>query len=155
LVVNFNALTLAGFDAQVQFKFVKQMFGDANGAIGYFFGFALVEAPFYALGKLLRVVGLGTISGHPVEEATIALGLGLLTVVAWPLPGAVLRGLSLRHAGFAVLAAALGTPFFAYATFWPGKNHALDSILFTAAVYLTYRYFARPEPERWLTFALG
>ena len=155
LVINFSALYLPGHDAQVQFRFVKKIFGDAHSALGYFFGLGLVEAPFYAFGKLLDRIGLHTVAGHPVEQTTIALGLALLTVAAWPLLRAVLRGVSLRHGSFAILAAALGTPLFYYVTFLPGKDHALDALLFTGAVYLAYRYFRTETPERWLPYALG
>jgi hypothetical protein len=155
LVVNFSALALVTGDEEVQLTFVKRLFGDAPRALGYFFGLGLVEAPFYALGKLLDAAGLDTVAGHPVEETVIALGLGLLTVAAWPLLATVLRGLSLGHAGFAILAAALGTPFFYYATFVPGKNHALDGLLFCAAIYLVFRYFRADTPERWVPYALG
>ena len=154
-VVNFDALGFPGGDEQVQFTFVRRMFGDAHHAVGYYFGLALVEAPFYALGKLFDHAGLHTVSGHPVERTVVALGLGLLTLVAWPSLAAVARGLSLRHVGVAVLAAALGTPFFYYATFVPAKNHALDGVLFAGVLYLTYRYFRRDPPERWVTYGLG
>ena len=67
----------------------------------------------------------------------------------------VLRGMRLGYAGPVLLAATLGTPLFYYATFVPGRDHALDALLFSAVVYLTYRYFRSAEPERWLPFALG
>lgn len=155
LVVNFSALSLPGGDSQVQFTFVQRLFGDAHKAVGYYFGLGLIEAPFYAVGKLLGRLGLHSVSGQPVEQATIALGLGLLTVVAWPLLQSVCRGLKLRHGAIAILAAALGTPLFYYATFVPGKDHAPDALLFTAVIYLVYRYLGAGRVERWLPFAIG
>jgi hypothetical protein len=155
-VVNFNALRLASGDEQVQYQFVQRLFGDVHHAVGYYFGLGIAEAPFYAVGKLLRGFGLTTVRGNPVEQAVIALGLGLSTIAVWPLSAAVLRGLRLRHAGSVILAAVLGTPFFYYATFVPGKDHALDATLFTAVVYLTYRYLgAGDSPDRWIPGALG
>lgn len=155
LVVNFSVLSLRGSDSQVQYGFVKRLFGDAHSASGYYFGLGLVEAPLYALGKLLHGVGLQSVAGNPVEQATIALGLGLLTVSAWPLLSPVFRGLSLRHGALAVLAAGLGTPIFYYVTILPGKNHALDALLFTGVVYLVFRYFNGQPRSRWLPFAIG
>lgn len=155
LIVNFSALSLPGGDSQVQYAFVQRLFGDRTKAEGYYFGLGLVEAPFYAVGKVLHRSGLHSVSGYPVKQATIALGLGLLTVAAWPLLGSVCRGLRLRHGSIAILAAALGTPLFFYATFQPGKDHALDALLFTAAIYLVYRYFQAGAVERWLPFAIG
>ena len=155
LVVNFSALYLTGGDSQVQFTFVQRLFGDARTADGYFFGLALAEAPFYAAGKLLGYCGLHSVSGKPVEQTTVALGLGLITVAAWPLLQSVCRGLRLRHGAFAILAAGLGTPLFYYATFVPGKDHALDALLFSAAIYLAYRYFSAARVEPWLPYAIG
>lgn len=155
LLVNFNGLALNSGDAGVQFGFVRRMFGDAPTAVGYYFGLALVEAPLYAIGKVLDHLGLHTVAGHTVEESTVAFGLGLLTLIVWPLLRSLFRGLQLPHVSFALLAAGLGTPFFYYAAFSPGKNHALDAVLFTGVVYLTYRYFSRALPERWTPYAIG
>lgn len=55
-----------------------------------------------------------------------------------------------------ILATVLGTPFFYDATFVPGKDHAVDGVLFTAAVYLTYRYLsAADQPAPWIPYVLG
>lgn len=154
-VANFSALSIQGSDEQVQYTFVRRIFGDAHHAVGYYFGLGLVEAPLYALGKAFDELGLHRVSGHPVEQSVIALGLGLITLVAWPLLGAVMHGLGVEHRGASILAAALGTPFFYYATFAPAKNHALDGVLFTVAIFLTYRYLCRPSSETWLPFSIG
>jgi len=151
----FEPFDLSSGDEQTQFRFVQWIYGDAQHAVGYFFGLGFAEAPFYGIGKLLDHAGLHTVAGHPVEKSAIALGMGLLSLVAWPLLGNVIHGLRLRGDGVAILAAALGTPFFYYAVFYPGKSHALDALLFTGAIWLAFRYFASERPERWLTFALG
>jgi hypothetical protein len=155
LVVNFSALYLAGGDSSVQYRFVQRLFGDAPDALGYYFGLGLAEAPFYALGKLLGSVGIPAVAGHPVEQAVIALGLGLLTLAAWPLLDSVLRSLRVGHSGFAILAAAVGTPLFFYATFQPGKDHALDALLFTITIYLVLRYLQAGATESRLPFLIG
>ncbi|MFN2628970.1 MAG: hypothetical protein ABR569_10090 [Gaiellaceae bacterium] len=154
-ILNFNSLAIASGDESVQLRFVERLYGDAPNALGYYFGLGLVEAPFYGIGKLLDHTGLHTLAGKAVETATIALGLGLLTTLAWPLLATVIRGLRLPAAGFAILAAAFGTPFFYYATFVPGKNHAIDGLLFAGVIFLAYRYFRSGQPERWLPYALG
>jgi hypothetical protein len=154
-VVNFNSLRIVTGDERVQFGFVQRMFGDAHSALGYYFGLALVEAPFYALGKLLARLGLDAVWGHPVEQAAVALGLGVVTLLSWPLLRPVFAGLSLRSAGVSLLAAAFGTPLFYFATFVPGKSHATDAVVFAAVIYLTYRYFTSPNPEPWLPYTLG
>jgi Dolichyl-phosphate-mannose-protein mannosyltransferase len=154
-LLNFSALELPSGDEQVQYGFVERLFGDVPHALGYYFGLGLIEAPFYGLGKLMKDAGLQSIEGHSLPAAIVALGLGLLTLIAWPLLASVLKGLGVRHAGFAILAAVLGTPYFYYATFVPGKNHAADGTLFTAVIYLTYRYFSHAPVERWTPYALG
>jgi hypothetical protein len=155
-LANFLVLTPTLSDGILQYRFVERLYGDRAHADGYYFGFGLVEAPFYGLGKLLESAGVHSVGGHPTRQAVISVGLAAITLAVWPLLGAVLRGLRLRHAGFAILAAALGTPFFFYATFFNGKNHALDTVIFCGVAYLAFRYFrAGRTPERWLPFALG
>ena len=78
--------------------------------------------------------GIHAIRGEPIREATIALGFGLLTTLAWPLLSPILRGLELPQPGLLVLAAVLGTPVFFYATFKPWKDHALNALLFSAVL---------------------
>lgn len=154
-VLNFSALKLVGSDALVQYGFAQRLYGDAPTASGYYFGLGLTEAPFYGLGKLLDRVGVHSLDGNPIRQASVALGLGLLTLVAWPLLAAVLKGLRLRYAGPVLLASAIGMPVLYYATIVPEKNHDVDAVLFTVVVYLTYRYFSQPRPDRWVPFALG
>lgn len=154
-LVNFEAFRIASGDEGVQFRFVERLYGDAHQAVGYYFGLGLVEAPFYGIGKLLGSAGLHSVAGNPIEQASVAFGLGLISLVAWPLLASVIRGIGASGAGFAILAAALGTPFFYYAVFLPGKSHALDGVLFTGVIFLAFRYFRAERPERWITFALG
>lgn len=153
-VISFDSLNLQTGDEQVQYRFVERLYGDVPHAVGYFFGLGLIEAPFYGIGKLLEHAGLATIGGRPAREATIAIGLGLLSVLVWPLLMPVLRGLRLPHRGAVLLLAALGTPFFFYATFQPGKNHALDAVFFSAVLLLVYRYL-EGEPSPRLPLAIG
>jgi hypothetical protein len=154
-VVSFNRLAVITSDERVQYGFVQQLYGDASHALGYYFGLGLIEAPFYGLGKLLESLGVATMGGNPSRNAMIGLGLGCLSVLVWPLLGPVLRGLRLRYPAAVISAAALGTPFFFYATFEPGKSHALDAVLFSAVVYLAFRYFGSERPSPWLPVAIG
>jgi len=154
-VLNFSALQMNIGDGTVQYQFVQRLFGDRAHAGGYFFGLGLAEAPFYGAGKILSHVGIRNIGGEPVREATIALGFGLLTTLAWPLLLPILRGLELPQPGLLVSAAVLGTPLFFYATFKPWKDHALDALLFSATLLLVYRYFGSDAHERRLPVAIG
>lgn len=155
LVLNFNRLGILTGDENVQYGLVKRMYGDANTALGYYFGLALVEAPFYGIGKALDAAGLTTVAGHPTREAAITTGLGLLTLTMWPLLASLIRSLRLALPGPAILLAALGTPLFFYSSQEAAKNHALDAILFTVVVYLTYRYFHDEPRSRWLPALIG
>jgi hypothetical protein len=154
-VVNFNRLEVASGDALVQYRFVERLYGDAPDALGYYFGLGLLEAPFYGLGKLLERAGIETIGPGPARNGAIAVGLSCLTLLAWPLLASILRGLRLRYPAVVILAAALGTPFFFYASFEPAKNHAIDALLFTVVVFLTFRYFSASRPDAWLAVAIG
>jgi hypothetical protein len=154
-LINFNVFGPADGDSRVQYQFVQRLFGDAPHALGYYFGLGLIEAPFYALGKLLDELGIHTISTGTAESASVAVGLSALTLLAWPLLLPVFRGLRLRRGAFAILAAGFGTPLFYYASFVVGKNHPIDAILFTAVVYLVFRYLRTNGDERWVPFALG
>ncbi len=154
-LANFTVLALPGGDATVQYRFVQQMFGDASHAVGYYFGFALLEAPFYGFGKLLEQVGVHDLGGHPIEPALIALAIGLLVLPAGALLAWLLRQLRLPAPGAVLLASAFGTPVFFYAVFQPGKNHVPDAVLFSVVVWLTFLYFRREQPARYLAPALG
>jgi hypothetical protein len=154
-LLNFEAFAVESGDEHVQFQFAARLYGDVHDAVGYYFGLGLVEAPFYGVGKLLDRAGLHTVYGNPVEQASVALGLGLLSILAWPLLSHVIRGLRLKAGGFAILAAALGTPYVYYVVFLPGKNHALDALLFTGVIWLSFRYFRVERPHRRLTLAIG
>lgn len=154
-VVNFSALQVDQGDGTVQYQFVQRLFGDRSHAGGYFFGLGLLEAPFYGLGKILAHAGAGGIAGQPIGQVTIALGLGLLTMLAWPLLSPILRGLELPQPGLLIFAAIIGTPFFFYATFKPWKDHAPDALLFSACLLLVYRYFSTDAPACWLPVAIG
>src|SRR2546430_1467622 len=70
LLVNFSGLAMNSGDSLVQYGFVQRMFGDAHSALGYYFGLALIEAPFYAIGKLLHLLGLKLVLGRSIEQAS-------------------------------------------------------------------------------------
>ena len=155
-VSNFLVLHPAVGDGVTQYQFAQKLFGDRAHASGYYFGFGLLEAPFYGLGKLFESAGVATLGGRPTREAVVAVGLAAITFAVWPLLAPILRGMDLRFRGFAILAAVFGTPFFFYATFYNGKNHAVDAVIFSAVAYLTFRYFrAGEQPEPWVPYVLG
>ncbi|HEY7208473.1 MAG TPA: hypothetical protein VH416_09525 [Gaiellaceae bacterium] len=155
-VANFTLLYTIGGDAPHQYFWVQRLYGDRARADGYFFGLGLLEAPFYGVGKLLDHAGVHTLGGIGIENALVALGTGFFFVI----PAAVilvvlLRALRLPGAAPALLAATFGTSLLFWAVFSPGKNHPADTALFTLVVYLTFLFFRRSEPARWLPWALG
>ncbi len=155
-LANFLAFNIPFGDDGVQYGFAQRLFGDIPKADGYYFGLGLAEAPFYGIGKLFEAAGLHDVAGHETRKVAVTIGLTLTTLALWLLLASVLRSLRLRYSGVVILAAALGTPFFFYAAFYPGKNHTLDTVLFTVVIYLTFRYFAGGDhPAAWLPFAIG
>jgi hypothetical protein len=155
LVLNFTGLQFGSTDELVQYGFVRRIFGDSDQHSAYLVGLALLEAPFYALGKLVDALGLHHPGGRPATEATLVLAFGLLTLLLWPLLGSVMRGLDLAHRGSALLAAGLGTSLLYYATFQATKSHGMECVLFALALYLVFRLFHEEDAPRWLPFALG
>src|SRR6476620_5419718 len=65
---NFLSLSYVS-DATRPYGFVQALFGDRGTADAYQFGLGLAEAPFYALGKLLALLGIDSIAGKPVLPA--------------------------------------------------------------------------------------
>jgi hypothetical protein len=57
---------------------------------------ALAPRASSALGSAFDAVGVDPIDGRPIRGATIALGLGLLMLAAWPLLATVLALLPSR-----------------------------------------------------------
>jgi hypothetical protein len=152
---NFSGFTFGSGDASVQYGFVQRLFGDASSAQGYYFGFALVEAPFYAVGKLLDFIGVHTLDGVRVRSAAISIGIGLLV-----LPGAgllvwLLRRLRLPASPTVLVGSIFGTSLFYYGVYQPGKNHVADALLFLAAIAVASVYFRADVPSARLAALLG
>jgi hypothetical protein len=153
--INFNVLAVVDGDSSVQYTFVRRLFGEDVEALGYQFGLALLEAPFYAVGKLLRTAGLETVEGAPVEQAAVAFGGALYVLATVLLCARLLKALGLSFRGSALFFATFGTPLFFYGTFFPGKSHACDTFLLTLALVLLLAYLRAGPDDTRLVVALG
>jgi hypothetical protein len=152
---NFTALGLGSGDATTQFFLVQRFFGDASHADGYYFGLAFIEVPFYALSKLLEVVGIHSFAGQPLAEAVIGVGMGLLVLPGVALLIWILNRLRLPTSPTVLIGSVFGTPLFYYAVFAPGKNHLADALLFAVTVALAFRYFRTDAPHRRIVASLA
>lgn len=140
---NFNAYRVFG-DGEVAYAFLRKLFGEDVEAVGYQFGLALMNTPFYAAGKLVSAAGLKDFQDAPIGPATISLASNAYVVASIAVLAAVLIGMGLSHRGAVLTAAVFGTPLWYYASFSPSYSHAADTFLITATVGLLYLYFRRP-----------
>ncbi|HET8892678.1 MAG TPA: hypothetical protein VFM96_01080 [Gaiellaceae bacterium] len=138
--LNFNAYRVFG-DGAIPFDFTRYLFGEDVHPISYQFGLALLDAPFYGIGKLISAAGLAEIQGAPVGAAMISFAANAFVVGAAGAALVLLRGLRLPGAGFALAAAVFGMPLFYYGTFSPSYTHASDALLLTTAAMLVFWYF--------------
>jgi len=139
--LNFNVLTITTEgDSRVQFTLVRRLFGADVHAVGYQFGLAIFEVPFYACGRLLTAFGITSIGGAPSTEASVALGSSLVTLGALLLTAHLVTALRLPVPGFAAFTATFGMPLFYYGTWVPGKTHSWDTFLFAAALVVLLAY---------------
>ena len=95
-----------------------------------------MNAPFYALGKLLNALGLHSIDGNPTTMALVALSSGVYMILSAGVISVVLRALGISRRLFVVLAAVAGSPLLYYGLFLPGGNHPAETFLVTAATGL-------------------
>lgn len=145
---NFNRGFLWGGDAQVPFTFLRRLFGANVHAVGYQFGLAFFEAPWYALGKVLEAGGIRTIRTHPTSEAFVALGAVIYVGVTVALAYAILRWLGASRPALAAGLALFGTPLFFYGAFSPGQTHAVDTFLATVLAGIVVLGLRRNWPDR-------
>lgn len=145
---NFNYGFLWGGDAQVPYAFVRRLFGADVHAVGYQFGLAFFEAPWYALGKVVEAAGVSTIRTHPTPEAAVALGAAVYVGLTAALAYATLRALRIRYPALAAGIALFGSPLFFYGTFSPGQTHAVDTLLSTSLAGLVLLGFRRGWSDR-------
>ena len=154
-VALFAPLQIIG-DGRGYFVFLQRLFGDAHHIwTGGIFGLALMNAPFYAIGKLLVALGVHSIDGHPTTEALVALAGNIYMLLAVALVGWMLAILRYPGRTFVVLAATIGSPLLYYGLFLPSGNHAVETFLVTAATGLLLLRFRRPHLELQLTAAVG
>jgi hypothetical protein len=143
LVILFSPYAIPGGDAVAPFDFMRKLAGEDAHAVGYKYGLAYFELPFYAVGKALHAAGLTTLAGQPIGPALVALGIGLLVGVALALMTVLLRAVGLPYPTFTTALALFGTPLFFYGVFNPGETHAVDAFMATVVVALAFWAFRR------------
>jgi hypothetical protein len=154
--LDFSVLTITTEgDSRVQFTLVRRLLGAHVHAVGYQFGLAIFEVPFYALGRLLAAMGIGTIDGAPSAEACVALGAIVVTLGALLLTAHLVTTLGLPLSALSALAATFGMPLFFYGTWEPGKSHAWDTFLFAAVLVILLAYVRSDFSDRRLLVALA
>lgn len=141
---NFNAYRVFG-DGEVAYTFLRRLFGEDVDAVGYQFGLALMNAPFYAAGELAGAAGLREFQDAPIGPATITLASNAYVVGTVVVLAAVLVGMGLGHRGAVLAAAVFGTPLWYYASFSPSYSHVADTFLITAVIGLLFVHLRRPD----------
>lgn len=158
----FNPYAIIGDDATTFYGFLDRLFGghaavvvfDPNHAVvGYYFGLAFLNMPFYALGELLRALGVTHVGTATTTAATVAAAGTFYMVAAAAVTMRIVRVLRLPAAGFAVFVSVVGSPLLYYGVFQPGKTHAAETFVFAAAVLLVIHLCRRPD--RWLPLSIA
>lgn len=153
----YNPLVISGDDAASFYGFLQLVFGDHPArsifdphhvAVGYYFGLAYLNAPFYALGKLLGALGVDRIGRATPEAALVALAGSVYMLAAAGVTAQLLKRLQLRHRGGAVFASVAGTPLLYYGVYQSGKTHAAETFLVAVALLLLALLYR--TPQRWL-----
>lgn len=136
--LNFGDYKVVG-DGVDYFSFDQRLFGDRATGSGYNFGTGLLNAPFYGAAKVAESVHKVAAGGVGLPEASITIASIFYISVAAILTAIVLRGLALRHGGWAIAAAIFGTPIWYYGSFSPSYTHAADAAVFAAAAWCVWR----------------
>lgn len=151
----FAPLKIIG-DGWWYFVFLQRLFGDAHHIwTGGIFGLALMNAPFYAIGKLLITLGVHSIDGQRTTVALVSLGGNIYMLLSVAIAARMLAAMRYPGRTFAVLAATVGSPLLYYGLFLPSGNHAVETFLVTVATGLLLLRFLRPHLDLHLTVAIG
>ena len=144
------ALTFSHFqvkgDGTVYFNLLRRFFGEhPDSAFAYQFGSDVWNWPFFLVGK-----GLGTVFGFQpktfhvsFEEISITVATEAAFVLTLYLGWRILRALELPRGPAVLFLTAFGTPLFFYVVFEPASKHAVDTLVLTAATWLTLRLHER------------
>src|SRR5581483_682444 len=115
-VALFAPLQIIG-DGSEYFALVERLFGDTSHAYGWVFGLALMNAPFYAIGKVLTTLGVHSIEGHRTTEALVSLAGSAYMVLSAAIVSRMLGVLRIPNRTFVILAAVIGSPLLYYGLF--------------------------------------
>jgi hypothetical protein len=154
-VALFAPLAIVG-DGLGYFSFLQRLFGDTKHIwTGGIFGLALMNAPFYAIGKVLIALGIHSIDGHPTTQALVSLGGNVYMLLSVTIVAGMLAALRYPSRTFVVLAATIGSPLLYYGLFLPSGNHSVETFLVSAATGLLLLRLLHPHLELQLTVAIG
>jgi hypothetical protein len=119
-------------DGLVYYDFMRRLVGENVPGYAYQFGSSFWNLPFYLVGRLISVSGVGdTVSGYGVGDISVAVAANVAVLVMFYLSWRLIRGLGLRGGPGAILLTIFGTPLFYYAIFQPGYKHVVDTLLIT------------------------
>ncbi len=142
-------------DGLVYYDFMRRLVGEDVRGYAYQFGTSFWNLPFYLLGRLISVIGVGnTVSGLEVGNIAVAVATNVAVIVIFYLAWRIIRDLGLRGGPGAILLTTFGTPLFYYAIFQPAYKHAVDTLVVTLLAFLLLRADREPGKTR-VAVALG
>jgi hypothetical protein len=139
------AITFAHFqvrgDGLVYFNLLRRFFGEhPDSAFAYQFGSDYWNAPFFLAAK-----GLSSVFGSQprifhvsFQEVSITFAANAALIATIYLGWRLLRELDLPRGPLVLLLTVFGTPLFYYTLFEPSSKHAVDTLVITAGVLMTY-----------------
>lgn len=135
--------------------FLHRLFGSSSQGYAYQFGVGYWNAPFYLAARASAALGLGEISGLPVEDLALTVGSVVAVLLLFPVGWLLLRGLELGHAALAITLTIFGTPLFYSVLFSPYDAHAVDALAGTALAVLLLRITKSPDISLRLALGIG
>ena len=136
-------------------SFMHRFFGGGTQGYAYQFGVAYWNAPFYLAARALEALGLGEISGLPIEDISLTVGSVVAVLLLFPLGWHLLRGLELGHAALAITLTIFGTPLFYSVLFSPYDAHSVDALAGTALAVLLLLVTTSPQISLRLALGIG
>jgi hypothetical protein len=147
--VNFNSYRVES-DGKHYYAFQQHLFGDPpiGKPSAYNFGLGLLNAPFYAAGRLGERAGVAGSLSPALPAAAYAAASIFYLLVATLLCRRLIHALGWPHENSATLLAVFGSPVWYYACFLPSLTHAVDAAIIALAAVLTLRLWREPSLQR-------
>lgn len=143
---NFNSYRVES-DGTLYYAFQQHLFGDPPIGVptAYNFGLAILNAPFYAVGRFgARLEIAGSLS-PALPAAAFAAAASFYLVVATLLCRRLVRELGWEYSNGATLLAVFGSPVWYYGAFLPSLTHAADAAMVSLAALLVLRLWRVPS----------